>query len=100
MISSCPHSLLYQCTPQSRQILGGAKKKADDSFAEAQKTGKETTGQAASAGAAAPAISQVNPNAEEATDTIGDSIAAKADVSLHTTYLVVFHICSISPTLG
>jgi hypothetical protein len=57
---------------QSRQILGGAKKKSEDSFAEAQKTGKETTGQAASAG-----------DAPEASDSIGDSIAAKADVSLH-----------------
>jgi hypothetical protein len=68
---------------QSRQILGGAKKKSEDSFAEAQKTGKETTGQAASAGDAQPAISQVDPSAPEASDSIGDSIAAKADVSLH-----------------
>lgn len=65
----------------SRQILGDAKKKSDDSFAEAQKTGKETTGQAASAGDAPPAISQVDPNAEEASDKIGDSIATKADAA-------------------
>jgi len=63
----------------SRNILGAAKKKGDASFAEAQKTGKETTGQAASAGDADPAISQVNPNAEEASDSIGNSIASKAD---------------------
>lgn len=66
---------------QSRNILGDAKKKADESFAEAQKTGKETTGQAASAGEAQPAISQVDPNADEASDSIGDAIAARADVS-------------------
>jgi len=65
----------------SRNILGDAKKKADDSFAEAQKTGLETTGQAASAGQAPPAISQVDPNAEEASDSIGDAIAAKADAA-------------------
>jgi len=65
----------------SRNILGGAKAKGDASFAEAQKTGKETTGQAASAGDADPAISQVNPNAEEASDSIGDSIASKADAA-------------------
>jgi len=63
--------------------LESAKKKGDASFAEAQKTGAETTGQAASAGDAPPAISQVNPSAPEASDSIGDSIAAKADVSMH-----------------
>lgn len=67
----------------SRNILSDAKKKADDSFAEAQKTGLETTGQAASAGQAPPAISQVDPNAEEASDSVGDAIATRADVSLH-----------------
>jgi hypothetical protein len=65
----------------SRQILGDAKKKADDSFSEAQKAGKETTGQAASAGEAQPAISQVDPTAPEASDKIGDSIAARADAA-------------------
>lgn len=65
----------------ARNILEGAKTKADASFAEAQKTGKETTGQAASAGDADPAISQVNPNAEEASDPIGNSIASKADAA-------------------
>jgi len=65
----------------SRNILGDAKKKADESFAEAQKTGKETTGQAASAGEAQPAISQVDPNADEASDSIGDAIAARADAA-------------------
>lgn len=65
----------------SRNILGDAKKKSDESFAEAQKTGKETTGQAASAGEAQPAISQVDPNAPEASDSIGDAIAAKADAA-------------------
>jgi len=65
----------------ARDILGDAKKKADDSFAEAQRTGKETTGQAASAGQAQPAISQVDPNAEEASDAVGDAIASKADAA-------------------
>lgn len=65
----------------SRNILSDAKKKADDSFAEAQKTGLETTGQAASAGQAPPAISQVDPNADEASDSVGDAIAARADAA-------------------
>lgn len=65
----------------SRNILGAAKAKGDASFAEAQRTGKETTGQAASAGDADPAISQVNPNAEEASDSVGNAIASKADAA-------------------
>lgn len=68
-------------TIQSRNILSSAKKNADESFAEAQKTGKETTGQAASAGQASPAISQVDPNAEEAANPMADAVAARADVS-------------------
>lgn len=64
----------------SQRILGDAKRKGDESFAEAQKTGMEITGQAASAGEAQPAISQVDPNAPEASDKIGDAIAARADV--------------------
>jgi hypothetical protein len=70
-----------QAGEASRNILSESKKKADESFAEAQKTGKETTGQAASAGEAQPAISQVDPNAPEASDSIGDSIASRADAA-------------------
>lgn len=65
----------------SQRILGDAKRKGDESFAEAQKTGMEITGQAASAGEAQPAISQVDPNAPEASDKIGDAIAARADAA-------------------
>lgn len=75
---------------QSKSILSEAKKKASESFSEAQKTGKETTGQAASAGDAQPAISQVDPSAEEASDPVGDAIAAKADVRMFSLRLAPY----------
>jgi hypothetical protein len=68
---------------QARNILQGAKDKADQAFSEAQKTGNETTGQARSGAdgpSPLPAISQVSPDAPEASDPYADKVASRADV--------------------
>ncbi|KAL2653811.1 hypothetical protein R1flu_021939 [Riccia fluitans] len=67
----------------AEEILNKAKEVGNDNFAEAQRKGVETVGETASAPpeTAPPAISQVTPDGDEASEPIADAIAARADIS-------------------
>ncbi|KAL3685812.1 hypothetical protein R1sor_003834 [Riccia sorocarpa] len=67
----------------AEEILNKAKQVGNENFAEAQRKGVETVGETASASpeTAPPAISQVVPDGDEASEPTADAIAARADLS-------------------